>query len=79
MKSYLKPYTACTKVESEGYLLAGGSKDTPGAGNGQFKPGQPGSGSGQSQNPPTNNSKTTKSYSPNPIGDAFSFNTKDEE
>lgn len=23
MKNYLKPYTACTKVESEGYLLAG--------------------------------------------------------
>ena len=23
MKNYLKPYTACTTVESEGYLLAG--------------------------------------------------------
>ena len=22
MKNYLKPYTKCTKVESEGYLLA---------------------------------------------------------
>ncbi|MBF1621006.1 MAG: hypothetical protein HXO42_11110 [Prevotella sp.] len=79
MKNYLKPYTECTKVESEGYLLAGGSKDTPGAGNGPITPGTPGGGKGQSQIPPINNSKTTKSYSPNPVGDAFSFNTKDEE
>ena len=28
MKNYLKPYTKCTKVESEGYLLA----DSPGGG-----------------------------------------------
>ena len=79
MKNYLKPYTTCTTVESEGYLLAGGSKDTPGAENGQITPGTPGSGKGQNQNPPINNPKTTKSYSPNPVGDAFSFNTKDEE
>ena len=75
MKNYLKPYTTCTTVEREGYLLT----STPGAGNGPITPGQPGSGSGQSQIPPINNSKTTKSYSPNPVGDAFSFNTKDEE
>ena len=35
MKSYLKPYTACTKVENEGYLLAG----SPSAGNDGFTPG----------------------------------------
>ncbi|UEB09341.1 hypothetical protein [Prevotella melaninogenica] len=35
MKNYLKPYTACTKVESEGYLLAG----TGSAGNGGFTSG----------------------------------------
>lgn len=28
MKNYLKPYTMCTRVESEGYLLA----DSPGGG-----------------------------------------------
>lgn len=32
MKNYLKPYTMCTKVESEGYLLAG----TGGGTNGQI-------------------------------------------
>ena len=33
MKSYLKPCTACTKVETEGYLLAG----TGGGHNGSFR------------------------------------------
>ena len=37
MKNYLKPYTACTTVESEGYLLAG----TGGAHNGGFNQGCP--------------------------------------
>lgn len=79
MKNYLKPYTACTTVEFEGHLLAGGSKDTPNAGNGGFTGGEHGGGSGQNQNPTTNNPKTTKSYAPNMVGDAFSFKTKDEE
>ena len=35
MKIYLKPYTACTKVEAEGYLLAG----TGNGNNGGFRPG----------------------------------------
>ncbi|ANR73813.1 hypothetical protein J4856_05345 [Prevotella scopos JCM 17725] len=35
MKIYLKPYTACTKVEVEGYLLAG----TGNGNNGGFRPG----------------------------------------
>lgn len=35
MKNYLKPYTKCTKVESEGYLLA----DTGQAHAGQFSKG----------------------------------------
>ena len=33
MKNYLKPYTKCTKVESEGYLLAG----SPGGGHETIK------------------------------------------
>ena len=35
MKNYLKPYTACTTVESEGYLLA----ETGGGHNGGINPG----------------------------------------
>lgn len=38
MKNYLKPYTMCTRVESEGYLLAG----TGGGTNGQISEGNPG-------------------------------------
>ena len=42
MKNYLKPYTMCTRVESEGYLLAGtGQADA-----GQFSQGGSGRGSG---------------------------------
>ena len=40
MKNYLKPYTMCTKVESEGYLLAG----TGQANAGQFSQGGSGRG-----------------------------------
>lgn len=41
MKSYLKPYTACTKVEFES-LLASESKGKGGGGhNGGFNPGCP--------------------------------------
>ena len=69
MKSYLKPYTACTTVESEGYLLAG----TGSAENGTITPGNPGSGSGQSQNPPTNKAKSTQSFFHSVAGDENSF------
>lgn len=51
MKNYLKPYTACTKVESEGYLLAG----TGGGHNGGFNQGCPPC--------PPNNSSTGQSGS----------------
>lgn len=34
MKNYLRPYTMCTKVETEGYLLAG----SPGGNAGSIKP-----------------------------------------
>ena len=37
MKSYLKPYTACTKVEMESHLLSGSG----GGYNGGFTPGCP--------------------------------------
>ncbi len=78
MKNYLKPYTACTKVESEGHLLAGSPKDTPNAGGGGFTGGTPGGGSGQIQNPPTTNPKT-KSYAPYSVGNGISFNIQDGE
>lgn len=75
MKNYLKPYTECTKVESEGHLLAG----SPGAGNVPFKPGQPGGGSGQTQNPSTNTPKTTKSFFHSVVGDENYPNIQDGE
>lgn len=50
MKNYLKPYTMCTKVESEGYLLAG----TGGGTNGQISEGNPGGGSGYVDNNKSN-------------------------
>ena len=75
MKNYLKPYTACTKVESEGHLLAG----SPNAGGGGFTPGQPGSGKGQSQIPPISNPKTTKSFFHSVVGDENYPNIQDGE
>lgn len=75
MKNYLKPYTACTKVESEGYLLA----DSPGAGHGGFTPGKPGGGTGQTQNNPTNNAKSTQSILHSVVEDENSFSNKVEE
>lgn len=75
MKNYLKPYTACTKVESEGHLLAG----SPNAGGGGFTPGQPGSGSGQTQNPSTNNAKSTQSFFHSLVGEENSPNIQDGE
>ena len=50
MKNYLKPYTKCTRVESEGYLLAG----TGGGRNGQIREGNPGGGSGSVENNKSN-------------------------
>ncbi len=75
MKSYLKPYTECTTVEVEGYLLAG----TGSAENGTITPGNPGSGSGQPQNSPTNKAKSTQSSFHSVAGDDISFSNKDEE
>lgn len=75
MKNYLKPYTACTKVESEGHLLAG----SPSAGGGGFEPGQPGSGTGQAQNNSTNSAKTTQSFFHSVVGDEKSLNIQDGE
>ena len=75
MKNYLKPYTTCTTVESEGYLLAG----TGSAENGTITPGTPGSGSGQSQNPPTNKAKSTQDFFHNVAEDDISFYNKDKE
>lgn len=60
MKNYLKPYTECTTVESEGYLLAG----SPNAGGGGFTPGQPGGGPGQSQKTPQTTLKLLKVMHP---------------
>jgi hypothetical protein len=77
MKNYLKPYTECTKVESEGYLLV--STD-PSAGHGKIKPGGGSDGKGKDRsNSIDYGTKTTKSYSPDAVGIGISFNTKDEE
>ncbi len=75
MKNYLKPYTACTKVESEGYLLAG----SPNAGGGGFTPGQPGGGPGQATNNSTNNAKSTQSFFHSLVGEEKSPNIQDGE
>ena len=75
MKNYLKPYTECTKVESEGHLLAG----SPGAGNGPITPGTPGGGPGQAKNNSTNNAKSTQSFFHTVVGDENSLNIQDGE
>ncbi|WP_449030303.1 hypothetical protein [Prevotella melaninogenica] len=77
MKNYLKPYTECTKVKSEGHLLV--STD-PSAGHGKIKPGGGNDGTGKDRsNSIDYGTKTTKSYSPNAVVDEFSFNTKNGE
>ncbi len=75
MKNYLKPYTACTKVESEGHLLAG----SPSAGGGGFEPGQPGGGPGQAKNNSTNKAKSTQSFFHTVVGEENSLNIQDGE
>lgn len=59
MKNYLKPYTACTTVESEGYLLAG----TGGGHNGGFNQGCPPC---PPNNPSTGQSGSVKAGTPYP-------------
>lgn len=76
MKNYLKPYTECTKVEVEGYLL---SNTTPNAGGGGFTPGQPGGGPGQATNNSTNNAKSTQSFFHSLVGEENSPNIQDGE
>lgn len=81
MKNYLKPYTACTKVESEGYLLAGGSKDTPGAGNGGFEKGGGSKGGGTKGDGGSGDggsSKTKTNYAPKSVTNGFFFSSNDE-
>lgn len=41
MKNYLKPYTACTKVEMESHLLSESDGKGGGGHNGGFNPGCP--------------------------------------
>ena len=81
MKNYLKPYTECTKVESEGYLLAGGSKDTPGAGNDGFTHGGNNQGGGNKDGDgcgSCNNTKTPSKSAPKSVTNGFFYNSDGE-
>ena len=77
MKSYLKPYTACTKVEVEGYLLA----DSPSVGNdgftvvgwGKGDGNKGGGGCGDCGSP-----KTKTKYAPKSVTNGFFFSSGDE-
>lgn len=68
MKNYLKPYTMCTKVESEGYLLAGtGQADA-----GQFSKGGSSSGPGTRTTTTSDEEKSkTEGYSSSAKGVFF--------
>ena len=68
MKNYLKPYTMCTRVESEGYLLAGtGQADA-----GQFSQGGSGSGPGTRTTTTSDEEKSkTEGYSSSAKGVFF--------
>lgn len=68
MKNYLKPYTMCTRVESEGYLLAGSGQ----ANAGQFSNGGSGSGPGARTTTTSNEEKSkTEGYSSSAKGVFF--------
>ena len=77
MKNYLKPYTACTKVESEGHLLAG----TGGAGNGGFTPGggnQGGGNKGGGGCGDCGNTKNPSKSTPKSVTNGFFFTSNEE-
>ena len=77
MKSYLKPYTACTTVENEGYLLAG----SPSAENDGFTPGgsdQGGGNKGGGGCGDCGSSKTKTKSVPSSVTNGFFFTSNDE-
>ncbi len=77
MKNYLKPYTACTTVESEGYLLAG----TGGAGNGGFTPGGGNQGGGSKEGDGCGDCGNTKNHTksaPSSVTNGFFFSSSGE-
>ena len=82
MKNYLKPYTACTTVESEGYLLAG----TGSAGNGGFTSGggnqgggnQGGENKGGGGCNDCDNTKNHTKSTPSSVTNGFSFSSNGE-
>lgn len=77
MKSYLKPYTACTTVENEGYLLAG----SPSAENDGFTPGgsdQGGGNKGGGGCGDCGSSKTKTKYAPKSVTNGFFFSSGGE-
>ena len=77
MKNYLRPYTAWTKVESEGYLLAG----TGGAGNGGFTPGGGNQGGGSKEGDGCGDCGNTKNHTksaPSSVTNGFFFSSGGE-
>ena len=77
MKSYLKPYTACTTVENEGYLLAG----SPSAQNDGFTPGgsdQGGGNKGGGGCGGCGSSKTKTKSVPSSVTNGFFFTSNEE-
>lgn len=77
MKNYLKPYTECTTVESEGYLLAG----TGSAGSGGFTSGGSNQGSGNKEGDGCGDGSNTKNPSkstPKSVTNGFFFSSGGE-
>ena len=82
MKNYLKPYTACTTIEVEGYLLAG----SPGAGHGGFTSGggnqgggnQGGENKGGGGCNDCDNTKNHTKSAPSSVTNGFSFSSNGE-
>ena len=77
MKNYLKPYTECTTVESEGYLLAG----TGSAGNGGFTSGggnQGGENKGGGGCNDCDNTKNHTKSAPSSVTNGFFFSSGGE-
>ncbi len=78
MKNYLKPYTACTKVEVEGYLL---SNTNPSAGGGGFTHGGNNQGGGNKDGDgcgSCNDTKTPSKSAPKSVTNGFFFNSGGE-